>query len=529
MQLTLTRYGRVTKRDPCKHLMLLLLYCRPLPSTLLAFEVETNPSSNPTILSKPVRIMLPNTGLKGMAQYARNVSPESSLRNRNANLTMDQMGQQHSDALPAPPTRQEVVESATLPAPKPFPPARTHAIHFHQAHQSGLPQHLPSSIRNPPNANAPDASPSRQQHRRHRANSQSSDATGFWPESQIDSQFGSPTTQHSERDHKVNDSRIRSPAPTFDNVQTRTTDDKLPYTINRDGSIRVTTSKNGSGLPITSIDAPVAQQDAYSSEPIYSSPKRHLRLAFHPTTVRSYAPPAYDADQEVFSDSPMYQTSSHGLRRVKKDGKSQEFRRVTPLPDKDIEGSLASDYPISEDDHGTPRANRKTALSRGPALWESSLPPVSYSQVDKAGKRRRESCDYADNELAGMTYSQLRQQPFDDDPAKKPLQAAGPLTGDSLPVKLDHFKSQREVDQKEFFMQMTVSDWERSGDWFLEQFGQVAQKLKEARQNKRATVENFESEIASREEAVRLRTENINKKLSQIKHKGEDMLADKEI
>lgn len=76
---------------------------------------------------------------------------------------------------------------------------------------------------------------------------------------------------------------------------------------------------------------------------------------------------------------------------------------------------------------------------------------------------------------------------------------------------------------------MSVGDWERSGDWFLDQFGIVAKKLKEARKEKRDMVERFETEIANREEAVRVRTENITKKLSKIRHKGEDMLADKEV
>ncbi|GKT92822.1 LOW QUALITY PROTEIN: hypothetical protein Ct61P_10672 [Colletotrichum tofieldiae] len=313
-------------------------------------------------------------------------------------------------------------------------------------------------------------------------------------------------------------------------------DGDVPYIIGKDGSMRLLGNGQGQGLSTTHSAMPPPRmgqhsQDAYSSEPIYDTPGRRApKISLHATTVRrSYEPSVFKDDEEVFSDSPIHKVPQpqQNLRRIVRKDKAQDSRRSTLFQeDEEVEGSLASDYPVSEDDHGT---LEPITVQRGPALQESPLPAITHGHRDKSRKRRRDSCDYADDELQGMTYSQLREQPFDDDPARTSLRPVGPLTGDSLPVKIEHFKGQREADQKEFFKQMTVSDWERSGDWFLDQFGQIAQKLKEARKNKRDMVDRFEGEIASREEAVRVRTENISKKLNKIKHKGEDMLADKEI
>ncbi|KAH0428575.1 hypothetical protein CcaCcLH18_08932 [Colletotrichum camelliae] len=483
--------------------------------------------------------MPPNMGSNRMAQYASNPSPDLVLPDGAANLARNHEVERRSATPPAySMSSQAITDSTKLPAPKPFASARTHATHLttlRQPPQSGLSSMQPLSVH--PAANAPDVSPRRHHHRR--ANSQSSDRSAFWPESQIDSQFGSPTTQRSEKFDAVMDihSRLRSPPPTFamGNLPALQTVDKLPYTICKNGAMRVAPSNNGPDLPLAPSDGPAsaepaAQKDVYSSEPYTSSPQRPVKLALHPATVRrSYATAAYEDDQEVFSDSPTYNIPNNNLTRVEKLGQTQATRHIAGFRlDDEAEGSLASDYPLSEDDNGTPRANRKKVLSREPAVIESSLSARSRIQRNNTKKRRRGSCDYADDELAGMTYSELVEQPFDDDPTKKSLKGIGPLTGDGLPAKLDHFQGQREADQKQFFMQMPVSDWERSGDWFLEQFSQVTQELKAARQNKRNMVEQFENEIATREEAVRRRAESIAKKLIQIKHKGEDMLADKE-
>ncbi|TEA01055.1 hypothetical protein C8034_v002683 [Colletotrichum sidae] len=209
-------------------------------------------------------------------------------------------------------------------------------------------------------------------------------------------------------------------------------------------------------------------------------------------------------------------------------GKDLNSRQLELFADDEGEGSLDSGYTTRHNGSATPRVHTEKP-SHDDIQTERSLQAAGIDEEDKSFKRHRDSCDYLDDELAGMTYAMLRHQSFDDDPLKKVLQPATPLTGDTLQAKLEHFKGQREADQQKFFTQMNVSDWQRSGDWLLDRFGEVAQKLKESRKSKRDLVDQFESEISSREETVRQQTESIIKKLGKIKHKGEDMLADKEI
>lgn len=198
------------------------------------------------------------------------------------------------------------------------------------------------------------------------------------------------------------------------------------------------------------------------------------------------------------------------------------------------EDDLNSNYPIDPDVEGTPRASHKRG-KREDGFFDSSPPPPMrrMAQSDPEGglgkKRRRESLDYDDVALSRMSYVELQNQPFDANPTRLALETNGKSAPDeSLVARLERGKDKGEKEQKQFFTQMNLADWERSGDWLMEQFGLVTQRLKEARQNKRAMVDTFEAEIARREDAVRARTETINRKLDKIKHKGEDMLADRE-
>ncbi|KAF6840818.1 hypothetical protein CPLU01_00813 [Colletotrichum plurivorum] len=463
--------------------------------------------------------MVPGMGPNKMAQYARNASLDPDHPNGNANAHKNQSSQEPPESTHTlPQTRQAITESAKLPSSRAF--------------ASGHSQHTTERLPNPP-SKFPGTSPPSQH--RPRANSQSSDDTHFWPESHIDSQLSSPTTQRFEGYDAAIIHRTRSPH-ILDSLPLHPIDQRQPFLVGKNGMLRNGPTASGTGLPIattsmpSSLLEPAAQPDTYPTKPAFYSPRRPVKLGLHNMTVkRSHAHPTHTNSQDVFAESPTRHMFSHNLRRAKRDGNVQQLHYPDIFQDDNgVEDSLVSNESVSEDNHGTPKATYKEAHAGARDVLKSKLPAFTREQRDKTRKRRRESCDYADEELVGMAYSKLREQPFDDDPAKK-QQVVGSLAGDGLPAKLEHFKGQSEDEQRHLFVHMSVSDWERTGDWFLEQFGQVAKKLQEARRSKRIMIEGFETEIAKREESVRIRTESITQKLVKIKQKGEDMLADKEI
>ncbi|RYP25163.1 hypothetical protein DL765_000044 [Monosporascus sp. GIB2] len=157
-------------------------------------------------------------------------------------------------------------------------------------------------------------------------------------------------------------------------------------------------------------------------------------------------------------------------------------------------------------------------------LHESAMPRQSTETRHPSSKKRAFELDYDDSALAHMSYADLRKQPFDFDPTQAEAQSVGAPPQGTLPEKLDHFLAKDQVIQADFFTKMSVNDWEESGDWFLERFGEIVHKIKEARQSKRATVESFENEIAEREDAVRNKTHGISRRLAELKSEGEDLM-----
>ncbi|KAI8956257.1 extracellular mutant protein 11-domain-containing protein [Xylaria longipes] len=167
--------------------------------------------------------------------------------------------------------------------------------------------------------------------------------------------------------------------------------------------------------------------------------------------------------------------------------------------------------------------------SKGKAgLRESAMPRSSPEKHQPATKKRSYELDYDDGALAAMDYTALKEEAFDFDPAQAEARSVFEPPRGSLPEKLEHFFTKDKMNQANFFTKMPVQDWEESGDWFLERFGEIMVRFKEARKEKRKIVNAFENEIAEREEAVRNKIYGIGQTLTDLKTEGEDMMLGKE-
>ncbi len=83
--------------------------------------------------------------------------------------------------------------------------------------------------------------------------------------------------------------------------------------------------------------------------------------------------------------------------------------------------------------------------------------------------------------------------------------------------------------QHSFFAKITVREWEDAGDWFMDQFTDVMQKMKTARKEKRSLMTQYEDEISAREEAVRGKIEGIEHTLDDLKQEGQTMMQGKDV
>ncbi|KAI1405294.1 extracellular mutant protein 11-domain-containing protein [Hypoxylon fuscum] len=270
------------------------------------------------------------------------------------------------------------------------------------------------------------------------------------------------------------------------------------------------------------------------------------RAGFPPgENVMSLPPnPAYQGPEDDFDEA----RSEHSVRHLRV--KTQhEPQRSTIFADTDT--PMVSHHDESEEEIieqqpapqpppkpvAKPKSVNRTLFLGGNkgkigGLHESAMPrPTAEKRVSNPKKRQHEpdATDYDDGALAKMDYEELKNEPFDFDPAREEAQSAvGPPRG-TLPDKLFHFLGQDQASQMEFFTKMPVKDWEASGDWFLDRFGEVMQRFRDSRQAKRALMEGFENEIAERGEAVRNKIQGIDGTLADFRREGEGMMLGKDL
>ena len=151
---------------------------------------------------------------------------------------------------------------------------------------------------------------------------------------------------------------------------------------------------------------------------------------------------------------------------------------------------------------------------------------VAQHGLPKHRKRRRGSVDYDDKILTCMTYQDLQNEPFDIDPARNNGQN-GHDASSKLPLKLEQYRQQGPKEQHQMFSTMSMDDWETSGDWFVDHFTDIMNRLRDARRSKRRMIQGFENEAAAREEAVRLRSETVDRKLAKMRQDGLRVVEDK--
>lgn len=275
------------------------------------------------------------------------------------------------------------------------------------------------------------------------------------------------------------------------------------------------------------------------------------RAAYHADAARKLAPGKYDAvidpiHPQVFANADRVHSIS--------DSRPPIFSNIdNPLledPGSD-ESDVSSQGDEVEKHQHTPRARRTRAVpenatvvfnpqkpmlpqkpQKGAALPEQALegsPMSRFIDQRSPSKKRRRGADYDDAALKQMSFAELQNEPFDHDPTREIPQSPAKPPADNLGDRLKFYRGKDEDIQTQFFSEMPVRDWEESGDWFLEQFGDIVRRMKEARQAKRNMVEQYETEISNREEVVRRKKENIDRKLSKLRHDGDEMMKGKEL
>ncbi|KAF2672619.1 hypothetical protein BT63DRAFT_420843 [Microthyrium microscopicum] len=162
---------------------------------------------------------------------------------------------------------------------------------------------------------------------------------------------------------------------------------------------------------------------------------------------------------------------------------------------------------------GEKRGHRVAFTEKSQMINGSGLDPVEAAEIN---------LDYSLEELKDLNYSDLNNQDFDVDP--KATRATERVEGDALKHQLEKGLALSDDKKKQFFNSLTIDQWDESGDWFLEQYGGLLQKMREARKAKRDLAQKFEKQVAERQDAVEARKGGIMNVLGEMKKSGQVVL-----
>ena len=132
--------------------------------------------------------------------------------------------------------------------------------------------------------------------------------------------------------------------------------------------------------------------------------------------------------------------------------------------------------------------------------------------------------DYAPPELYQMDYEVLKLQSFDTDPKVPDSGLSEEYQNQSLAQKLRHVADLPSSEQHTFFSSLSLDEWEEAGDWYLDRFGEISKKIREARRAKRDAAKQFESEIQKRHEAISKKRKEVEDSLKEMKESGGKVL-----
>ncbi|RMX99598.1 hypothetical protein D0868_09456 [Hortaea werneckii] len=154
------------------------------------------------------------------------------------------------------------------------------------------------------------------------------------------------------------------------------------------------------------------------------------------------------------------------------------------------------------------------------AHFESTRPSehAVAEQMD-LGEEEQE-LDYEPQELRSMDYQTLRGTTFDFEPYSSRFILPNANPTDDLTQKLFAASELNRRDQAEFFASLTIDNWEQAGDWFLDRFGDLMKRLKEARREKREAAKRFEDEVEHRHDAVSKKRKLADDALGEMKTSG---------
>ncbi|KAF2278624.1 uncharacterized protein EI97DRAFT_215119 [Westerdykella ornata] len=163
-----------------------------------------------------------------------------------------------------------------------------------------------------------------------------------------------------------------------------------------------------------------------------------------------------------------------------------------------------------------------------PVTVQPLSPPSTEQKMHPSSPHGGLLEDYDLPALYTMEYEQLKNEDFDTVPRAPPPVLSEDMAKKPLHERLEHVhRSLDAVDQSKFFASIPTAEWEEAGEWFLEQFGEIMKRTREARQAKRKLAIAFEEEVEKRHRHVVKKQRQVDEALQKMSAQGQGLIPPK--
>jgi hypothetical protein len=254
------------------------------------------------------------------------------------------------------------------------------------------------------------------------------------------------------------------------------------------------------------------------------------RVSVHPQQAGQGFPPS--VAPLMSSQPPLYSQANRGAPHA------QVVNPHTHLDHHAVPGQPQQFYPEQPPDliHATSQLVRPSA-ALVPAQPLSSLrikgiPTVQRQLVQQPpisnlvqGSSVDPDLDYDLVKLYAMDFNELRDESFDSNPRHIEQPLSQDMLQRPLAERLTHVQQNFDTaKQSNFFRNLTTTEWEDTGDWFLDEFSNIIRRTKEARQKKRKLAREFEDEIKTRHKHVSRKHRQVEDAMSKMQVQGQGLV-----
>lgn len=132
--------------------------------------------------------------------------------------------------------------------------------------------------------------------------------------------------------------------------------------------------------------------------------------------------------------------------------------------------------------------------------------------------------DYEPEAIKRMRYSDLEQESCDQNPSEPPFPLPDEVKDQPLTERIEFVAALGPEEKAKFFYSLKMTEWEEAGDWFLQQFGDILNRFRTARKNKRTVTGQMEQRVHDRHKQVERKKRRLDQALGSMRQSGTEVL-----